>query len=143
MNHAAGINLPPNPLVSMRQLEYLLGRDRKHLRRIAAHAGRYYKAFDRRRERGIGKWRHIDNPTDELKRLQSRINRKILAKVALPATMLGGAKGGTIERNARPHCNTPALVTLDLFNCFPRIDDRAVFRVFRTTLGCSTEIAEC
>ena len=128
-------------LVSMRRLEQLLGRSRDDLLRIAGHAGRYYRPFDRRRRRGEGKWRHIDNPTSELKELQSRIQRGILAHVLFPDTMLGGVRCRSIRDNGAHHVRQPMLVTLDLRDCFPRTGNLQIFRAFRTVVGCSPKIA--
>lgn len=130
------------PLVSLRKLERLLGWDRESLWRFAAHAGRYYRPFDRRRERGTGKWRHIDNPTDDLKELQQRIQRNILNKLPIPGTMMGAVPGRSIRNNATRHLGRPMLVTLDLRSCFPRTSDLKVFEAYRQRVGCSTQIAD-
>ncbi len=129
------------PLVSFRKLEQLLGWDRESLRRFAAHAGRYYRPFDRRRQRGTGKWRHIDSPTDELKEVQRRIEEKILNLLPLPETMMGAISGRSIRDNAAQHLRQPMLVALDLRACFPRTSYQKIFNVYRTSVGCSTEIA--
>ena len=128
-------------LVSLRRLEHLLARDRRRIIEIAGSAGRYYRPFDRRRERGKGKWRHIDNPVGPLKAIQKEIQRKILRPLELPETMLGGVAGRSIRDYAAHHVQQPVLVTLDLQDCFPRIGDLKVYKVFREVLGCSTEIA--
>ena len=127
-------------LVSMRRLEELLGRNRADLQRIASHAGRYYCPFDEQVVEG-GKWRHIDNPTKELKELQRRILRTILEQVPFPDTVLGGIRGASVKRNAEYHARQPFLIALDLRDCFPRIHDRQVYRAFRIILGCSAKIA--
>jgi len=128
------------PLVSMRRLEALLGRSRMDIERIATRAGRYYKPFDQRRP-GDKKWRHIDSPTEELKRLQSRISSAILEDIPLPETMVGAVKDRSIRDNARRHIGNPFVVTLDLKHCFPRTHDLSVFRVFRERVGCSPRLA--
>lgn len=133
-----GIHLP---LVSMRQVEFVLGKSREDLRKIASYAGRYYHPFDRRREIGKGKWRHIDNPKGELKLLQKRIQKHILSKINLPDTMVGGIPGRSIRANAKIHEGQQRLVTLDLKNCFPRTTDLKVFEAYRKILKCSSEIA--
>ncbi|MGH7228402.1 MAG: reverse transcriptase family protein [Nitrospiraceae bacterium] len=132
---------PVGPLVSFGKLEQILGRDRVSLRRFAGHAGRYYRPFDRRRQSGTGKWRHIDNPTDELKELQRRIEVRILNRLLLPETMMGAVNGRSIRGNAGCHLGQSMLVALDLRACFPRTSDMKVFKVYREKVGCSTEIA--
>ena len=125
------ISYPTSNLVSMRRLEQLLGYERSDLARIAEHAGRYYRPFDRRRERNKGKWRHIDNPTGVLREVQGRIQGKILVGVPLPDTMMGGVRGRSIRDNGVRHTRQSMLVTLDLRDCFPRTDDLQVYMGFR------------
>lgn len=132
--------LPFAPLVSKRRLEILLRCDRKRLIEIAEHSGRYYKPFDVRRD-SSGKWRHIDNPTDILKDLQSRIYRAILADFAFLPNVVGGIPGRSIRQNVEPHIGQKVIVTFDIRKCFPSIDHRRVFHSFRTTLGFSAEVA--
>jgi RNA-directed DNA polymerase len=128
-------------LVSRRKLALLLGMPWEDLDRIADVAGRYYKPFDRRRVRGTGSWRHIDNPQDILKLLQSRILRTILAPFPLPPTMCGGVPGRSTKDHAQLHVGQPVVVTLDLKSCFPRTTHDRVYRVYTKLLGCSPDIA--
>lgn len=132
---------PLPPLRSLRFVSLLLGRDRACLRDIAGRAGTLYEPFDRRRRRGEGKWRHIDNPTQELKDIQKSIQQRILRRVTLPPTMLGGVRGRSIRDNARTHRRQPVLVTLDLRDCFPRTNDLQVFKAYRSMLQCSEDVA--
>lgn len=131
----------PFPLVSLRRLEALLGVDRATLRSVASTAGRYYHPFDRRKEAGRGKWRHIDNPTTDLKWIQRRIQRGLLSKVALPEQVTGGVSGRSIRTNAAFHVGQPVVVAFDLRDCFPSIDNRAVYLAYRNVFGCSPQIA--
>jgi len=128
-------------LVSMRHLEGLLGCGREDIRPVANTAGRYYRPFDLRRTAGEGKWRHIDNPVGELKRYQSRIQERIFRDFVFPETMIGAVPGKSIRDNAKLHLSQPMVVALDLRDCFPRINDAEVYRVFREVLGCSAEIS--
>lgn len=129
------------PLFSMRNLERMLDTSRDDLFAIANHAGRYYRPFDRRKEKGKGKWRHIDNPVDDLKNLQKRINTNILSKVPVLDNMFGGVPKRSIRDNAERHVNQPYVVTMDIRDCFPRTHDKTVFDVYRNRLGCSGRIA--
>lgn len=128
-------------IVSIRRLEEVLGRKRDDIRRIADAAGRYYHPFDLRRIDRGGKWRHIDNPRGELKRYQLRIQERIFQDFNFPETMIGAIRGRSIRDNAKLHLRQPMIVTLDLRDCFPRINDGEVYRVFREVLGCSAEIS--
>jgi len=128
-------------IVSMRHLEELLGHSRVDIRRVADRAGRYYRPFDLRKIAGEGKWRHIDNPVGELKLYQSCIQERMFHDLVLPETMIGAVPGRSIKDNALLHLSQPMVVTLDLRDCFPRINDVEVYRVFREVLGCSAEIS--
>jgi RNA-directed DNA polymerase len=128
-------------LVSMRKLEALLGRDSADIRRIGNSAGRFYRPFDLRKTAGQGKWRHIDNPVGELKLYQSRILERMFHDFVFPETMIGAVPGRSIKDNAALHLRQSMVVALDLRDCFPRISDREVYRVFTEVLGCSAEIS--
>jgi hypothetical protein len=128
------------PLKSIKHLERLLMCDRKELIELSEKVGSFYKPFDRQKF-GTEKWRHIDNPTGKLKQIQSKINKKLLNRIILPETMLGGVKGKSIFDNAAPHLDKKMIVTLDLKNCFPRINHEVILSIFINGLKCSEEIA--
>jgi hypothetical protein len=140
MNVLTTKRLPFAPVVSTRRLEALLHRSRKDVERIASHAGRYYKPFDLRRP-GSTKWRHIDNPTEELSKLQANIYRAIFATYDFPTNIVGGIHGRSIKDNMGEHLGQPVLVTMDIKECFPHIHDlHHVYPMFRR-LGFSPEVA--
>src|SRR3954452_22557202 len=140
MNVITTKRLPFAPVVSTRRLEALLHRSRKDFERIASHAGRYYKPFDLQRL-GSTKWRHIDNPTDELTKLQANIYRAIFATYDFPANVVGGIHGRSIKDNMAEHLGQRVLVTMDIKECFPHIHDlHHVFPMFRR-LGFSSGVA--
>jgi hypothetical protein len=128
------------PLVSIRKLERILGVQRQDLTTLAEHAGQYYKSFDMRKI-GKDKWRHIDNPIGELRKVQKRIYRRILKKYPIPGTMLGGVTKRSIIDNAKSHVRQSVIVILDIRNCFPSTSDLRIFDVYKRLFGCSTEIA--
>lgn len=129
------------PLVSMKKLEYLLGFDRVFLLSTADKAGRFYSSFDMRPKGSNKKWRHIDNPRDELREIQKRIYINILRKYPFPATMIGGVPGGSIIKNAAFHIGQKQVLALDLRNCFPSTSNLLVYKSYIKKLGCSPEIA--
>lgn len=130
------------PFASLRRLSHALGVDRAVLRDLAATAGGLYEPFDRQRIAGRGKWRHIDNPRPELKRVQKRIAHVVLNRVELlPETMYGGVPGRNLRDNALVHVGQPVVVALDLKQCFDRVTDRAVFDALRRRLGCGEDVA--
>jgi retron-type reverse transcriptase len=132
---------PMFPLVSIRKLEHLLGFDRTSLDRLSSQSGRYYSSFDMRPRNSDKKWRHIDNPTGELREIQRRIYKNILKKFIFPDSMIGGVTGGSIIKNATYHIGQNQVLALDLRNCFPNTNNIKVYKAFVDKLGCSPEIA--
>ena len=126
--------------VAWGEVEQVLGVERDQPKALAATAGAQYRPFDLRKP-GSKSLRHIDNPVAKLKNVQRRIFERLLLPIPLPETMTGGVRGRSTRDNARFHVGQPVLVTIDLRNCFGKIDDLKVFRVFRNTVGCSDEIA--
>jgi reverse transcriptase-like protein len=61
--------------------------------------------------------------------------------VPLPPGMMGGVKGRSLRDNLKLHANQPDVVALDLRDCFPRTDNRRVYRAFVEEVGCSPKIA--
>jgi RNA-directed DNA polymerase len=127
-------------LVSWRQIEFMIGMDRRQLQNLALKAPRFYEPFDVLKRSGNG-CRHIDNPIGLLKDVQGRIMRKILRPISLPSNMVGGVAGRSVRDNALAHVGQPTLVKLDLRNHFGRITNEQVFAALRRELGMSTEIA--
>jgi transcriptional regulator with XRE-family HTH domain/retron-type reverse transcriptase len=139
---ASGASVCPlYPLVSIRKLEHLLGFDRTYLDRLSSQAGRYYSSFDMRPKNSGKKWRHIDNPTGELREVQRRIYKNILKKFIFPESMIGGIPGGSIFKNAAYHVGQKQVLALDLRNCFPSTNNIMVYKAFIDKLGCSPDIA--
>jgi len=128
------------PILQLDRLVGLLRFDKEVIINLAKHAGQYYKPFDRKKF-GTKKWRHIDNPTGLLKAVQNRIYGNILSRIVLPDNIIGGVKGKSIKDNAAFHIGKNELVTFDIRNCFPSIDNKKIFSIFRSGLGCSSEVA--
>lgn len=122
---------------SLEGLARVLGHPVATIRTLARRAGGLYAPFDMRPVRGVGKWRHIDNPREDLKSLQRRIHDAIL----LPMLDSLSLSGRSIKDNAQPHTNQRAVVTLDIKECFAHIANAQVFAVFRGVLGFSVPVA--
>src|ERR1700680_588070 len=136
-------------LYSFRYLTVQLGFSRSQLLDLSAHAGGYYKPFPKQAKvRPFAhdvtphKKRLIDNPTGLLKVVQSRIEGRLLARLAIPEHLLGGVRGKTIKENAALHFGAPFIVTVDIKNFFPSITPVQIYSVWNRTLNCSPEIAE-
>ncbi len=141
MKQLATRQIDDSPLLSMRKLASILGVSLFQLETLASEAGRYYRPFDRRKNKGTGKWRHIDNPVGLLKSVQAKIHKRILASFPIPETMVGGAKGRSTQDHAKHHLWQPWIVTLDIKECFPSITNAVVFDIFRSRLGFSTPVS--
>ena len=148
---AVADSLPPSrlDLYSLSKLEYLLGVPRQKLRVIAANAGAYYEPFPKKDKRRPfqkkfkpAKKRVIDNPTGELKAVQSKINSNLLKPIVLPYYLCGGVKGKTILDNVALHFGAAELVTMDIKSFFPSISNVQVYGVWSKVLNCSPLISE-
>lgn len=136
-------------LYSFRYLTVLLGFSREQLIDLSSHAGGYYEPFIKKQKirpfaRHVqpDKRRLIDNPTGLLKLIQSRIEDRLLARLAVPEHLLGGVRGKTVKENAALHFGAPCIVTVDIKNFFPSVTPIQVYSVWHKTLNCSPEIAE-
>jgi RNA-directed DNA polymerase len=127
-------NLPK--ITSFGKLESILGIRRELLREVAKDIKGYYKPF----RLNDSKSRYIENPIGNLKFIQHRIDTRILKKIKLPGTILGGVSGKSTTGNADLHKGRRSIVTLDIKDCFPNTKDKWVFDLFKK-LGYSTRLA--
>jgi Reverse transcriptase (RNA-dependent DNA polymerase) len=135
-------------LYSVRRLERLLGLSRNCIRAAAASAGRHYSPFEKlskpkpfQRNPAPPKRRRIDNPSTELKKVQSLIAQRLLRRVSLPPHICGGIKGKNVLDNAVFHRNLRVLLKIDIKRFFPSITNKHVYAVWRDLLNCSPEIS--
>lgn len=117
---------------SLRDLEMLLGLSGRTLREVAGRAGSFYRPFDIRRP-GTGKWRHIDNPTGQLKLIQHSIKRKVLGSYPVHAAMFGGVPGRSVEAAASLHLGKECVVGIDIRDFFPMTHHSRVNALLRST----------
>lgn len=80
--------------------------------------------------RRSGKKRKLHVPNDDLKQVQKRINKRILAKFPMSPD-ISGFSGGSIEKAIRPHLGGPAIWMCDIKDAFPSTFKERVFGVFR------------
>jgi RNA-directed DNA polymerase len=135
-------------LCSLSRLERLLGLDRRYIRALAAVAGRYYSPFSKpgkpkpfERISKPRKLRVIDNPSEELKAVQSLITERLLKQIELPDHVCGGVKGKSVLDNVAFHSGARVLIKVDIARFFPSITNVHVYRVWAGLLGCSPEIS--
>ncbi len=134
------------PIATLQRLCGLIQITPTDLLSVSSTAGRYYEPFDLKKgikADGSVRWRHIDNPTSDLKFLQTRIYKRILEPYAhsMPVYLTGGMPGRSIIDNASFHLSQPAIVTLDIEDCFPSIGHRKIYYVWRNQLRCSPDVA--
>lgn len=135
-------------LYSLARLECLLGVSRVRLRQLANFAGKHYFPFPKpSRPRPFArivkppKLRIIDNPSEELKQIQSLIAERLLNTPDLPSHILGGIKGKSVLDNVSLHRDSKVLLKIDVARFFPSITNRHVYRVWSELLGCSPRIS--
>lgn len=114
----------------------------------AAHAARYYNPFFKRsvpapfaKRMCETKPRLIDNPTDVLKDIQSRIYCRLLRPIILPDHIFGGVRGKNAKENVARHLGAKVIVTLDIRNFFREISNLQVFDVWHKMLDHSPEVS--
>lgn len=92
-----------------------------------------------------GKEREVCEPKYELKRLQKRINSRILEKVQYPTYLQGGIKDRKSVRdyvqNSKIHAGSAFLISLDIKNFYPNIKAEYVFEIFSKLLKFPDEVA--
>lgn len=132
----------------MRCLERILGLSRNQIRAAAASAGRNYAPFEKlskakpfQRKPVPPKRRRIDNPSAELKKVQSLIAKRLLQPLSLPSYICGGIKGKKVSDNAAFHLNSRVLLKIDIKQFFPSITNKHVYFVWSDLLNCSPEIS--
>lgn len=130
-------------LLSRCHLEDIIGVTRSRGQKLIDSVDSCYSSFDRCVERnGKEKWRHIDNPHDELKIAQRRLNSFILNEAVFPDDIIGGVRHRSVKDHAARHVGQPLVVALDLADYFPHITNRRVFHELRQHLGCGADTAK-
>jgi len=134
-------------LFSVRRAEALFRTPISDLKTMSSMAGSQYLPFD---DRPKPRWfpkiakpkkkRRIDNPGEQLKKIQRRI-LTVLQIVPLPAYVKGGVSGQTLLDNIKIHADSEVLVTVDVKNFFSSISSKRVYKIWRYQLNCSRRLA--
>ena len=142
---------PPDrlDLRSLNDLAHRLRCSRTEIESVAEVAGRYYQPFEKRpkprwfaKKAKPSKSRTIDNPTDDLRHLQDRVQKYLLKPLTFPFYLCGGVKGRSVIDNVAMHVGAPVLVTLDIRSFFPSIRHAQVYGIWADLLGCSPPVAD-
>jgi RNA-directed DNA polymerase len=136
-------------LLSVNDLAFRLGYSRGYLEEISAKVGALYEPFPAAPKHRwfpkvlrSPKRRIIDNPANNLKEIQRRIDRCLLRPLVIPHYLYGGIPGKTIIDNVRVHIGTRVLVTLDIKSFFPSITPTMIYELWTRELGCSPPVAK-
>jgi Reverse transcriptase (RNA-dependent DNA polymerase) len=135
----------PN-ILSVNRLASMLKTDVEKLVELAAKAESHYLPFEspgreRYFQRRQPKSRLIDNPSQQLKKIQDRIHRQLLRPICFPPHIFGAVPKRSVLDNAEHHMGASLLVTIDVRKCFPSITNKQVYHVWRNVLGCSPPVA--
>jgi RNA-directed DNA polymerase len=124
----------------------MLKTDVEKLVELAGKAESHYLPFEspgreRYFQKRQPKSRLIDNPSEQLKKIQERIHRQLLRPICFPSHIFGAVPKRSVLDNADHHLGATLLVTIDVRKCFPSITNRQVYHVWRSVLGCSPPVA--
>jgi RNA-directed DNA polymerase len=135
-------------ILTPNELSFRLKVRRGRLAEIISRIGEYYDPFTAQakpapfaRTCPPPKGRHIDNPLEELKRVQRKIC-DLLGPVVFPAHICGGIPKRSLFDNLNRHLGRRVLVTLDIRGFFPSVREEQVFGVWRSFLGCSESVSK-
>ena len=89
----------------------------------------------------VPKPRKIDNPQEALKRVQTKILKRLLIPIALPDFLFGAVPKRSVHGHAERHLGAKTIVKMDIKSYYPNITTRHVYKVWRVVLGCSPPVA--
>lgn len=128
-------------------MEFLLGEDRATLLRLADWKPNYapFQLTKRPKPHSLApvspSSRRIDNPAEHLKRVQTKILRRLLIPVELPDFVFGAVPERSVVGHASRHLGATTVVKMDIQSFYPSITNRHVHKVWSDVLGCSPGIA--
>ena len=125
-------------ILSLQYLAWRLGVPLPKLREMARQIDKHYREWpmiDHKK----GKARIFKVPDDELKQIQRRILRKVLADFQFPVGAHGGIKGRSPRTNAEQHLGKSLVVNIDIRDFFPSVDHRQVAKMFHREFGCGRQ----
>lgn len=132
--------LTSSPLYRMpskRKLASLLNVSMSDLQRLSGHE-HLYTHFPVKKKDGTS--RIVDNPREQLKRVQRRLSA-LLARIAAPDVLFCPVKGRSYVDNAAHHRGGRVVHSLDIKKYFPSTTRRRVYWFFSSVLGCPPDVA--
>jgi len=131
---------------SVKKLMSILEIDGDFVRKIADEKTKHYSPKDHEKIMldGFVKVRRIDHPDKQIRTIQRKINQKLLTEECTNLTeeMTGGIRLRSTKQNAQPHLYAPALLSIDITNCFPSITSSMIYKIFTNTLRYTPPVAK-
>lgn len=127
-------------ILSINHLAWHLGVPREQLRVIADNIRRHYRVR-KRYDPEKNKTRILRVPKYDLKRIQHRINDRILSEYHLDDAAHGGVAGRSPKSNAEMHLGQPCVVNIDVHDFFPSVSHKLVYRLFHQELGYGRDVS--
>jgi RNA-directed DNA polymerase len=91
----------------------------------------HYSILFLRKKGGSGKLRTLHNPDSLLRAVQYRILTRLLDKVTVPQYIHAFEKNKSVPAMAQVHVNKQAVISLDLKDFFPSIDQVMLYHLFQ------------
>ncbi len=133
-------------ILSLNKLAFRIGVSREALEAVAKSKTVHYKPYTVQEKKRDGriKERRIDNPDIAIRKIQQRINKRLLVEACkeLPPYITGSIPERSTYDNASPHVGKEAALLVDISNCFPSIRSSDVYNIFKSHFGCSPPVAK-
>lgn len=133
-------------ILSLNKLAFRIGVSREVLQAVAKSKAGHYEPYiiEEKKRDGRIKRRRIDNPDKSIRKIQQKINKKLLVEACkeLPAYTTGSIPKRSTYDNADPHVGKESVLLLDISDCFPSIRSSDVYKIYREYLGCSPPVAK-
>ncbi len=126
------------PIGSVQALARMLGDTEARIRRIAENSDRMYHHRCVMKGR---KPREVFDAMPQLKRIQQKINEKILLQVNYPTFLHGGLRGRDYISDCTLHIGAKVAVTQDISKFFPSIQREDVRRIWQYFFRFPPEVA--
>jgi hypothetical protein len=120
-----------SPIGSLQALAKTLQVDLGILQKTANEIDKHYYNHSIAKGKGKVGERDISIPSNHLKIIQKRINRKIFNNVVYPPYLFGGIVEKDYVKNASMHSNAEVVIALDVKNFYPSISTQKAIEVFQ------------
>lgn len=127
-----------SPLYKLRnkqKLALLLGLPNNYFRKV--HQYKYSEFYE---DKPNGGKRRINNPEEELKKIQKKLF-ELLNRIEKPIWVISGVKGKSYVDNAKLHQLSDNICTIDIENFYDSTKEVYVYNFFKNILQMSTDIA--